>query len=92
MRDIKYCYRCAVKISDANTSDWYSHISIKYCDECREIVKKEQTAARVKALRQRKKQKEKEQLEYIKLLETENANLRKLFLTTERGECNELNA
>lgn len=89
MQDIKYCDRCCKKISDLNTSDWYSHISIKYCEECAAIVKKEKTAARVKELRKRKKEKEKKQLEYIKLLEAENRNLRRLFLPSERGEQNE---
>lgn len=89
MQDIKYCERCCKKISDLNTSDWYSHISIKYCPDCAEKVRKEKTAARVKELRKRKKAKEKEQLEYIKLLEAENKNLRRLFLPTERGNDNE---
>lgn len=82
MDDIKYCFRCNVQISDVNIADWYSHMSIKYCDDCRVIVKKEQTAARVARLRERKKQKEKEQLEYIKLLERENESLKKLVLVT----------
>lgn len=89
MSDIKFCERCCKKISDINTSDWYSHISIKYCEECRQIVKKEQTAARVQRLRQRKREKEKEQSEKLRLLEIENANLRKLLLISERTNHNE---
>lgn len=92
MRDVKYCCECGIKISDANTSDWYSHLSIKYCETCRIKVKKQQTAARLKAYRKREKQRKKEQLEYIKLLEAENANFRKMFLVTERSDLDEYNA
>lgn len=84
MNDIKYCVRCGAFISDVNAADWYSHISIKYCNVCRREAEREKTALRVAALRQRKKQKDKfrdEQLEIIsernELLKEENELLRK---------------
>lgn len=77
MNDNKYCCRCAALISNINTADYYSHISIKYCPKCAEIVEREKTAARVKALRQRKKQKDKLRDEQLVLLQEENELLRR---------------
>ena len=73
---VKKCERCFKIISDANSSDWYSHIRIKYCDECREIVRKEKAAARVKRLRERKKENEKAMKDNLRKLELENEILR----------------
>lgn len=89
MQDVKYCARCGKKISDVNTADWFSHISIKYCEDCAITVKRERTAARLKEYRKREKARKKEQLEYIKLLEAENRNLRRLFLPTEERKIEE---
>lgn len=80
MNDIKYCLRCGVKISDVNESDWYSHMSKKYCDDCRKQSDREKTAVRVAALRQRKKQKDKYRDEQLELLKQENELLRKRIL------------
>ncbi|MDE5772173.1 MAG: hypothetical protein K2I06_11205 [Ruminococcus sp.] len=96
MNDVKYCIRCGTMISDVNTADWYSHMSIKYCDFCRRESEREKTALRVAALRKRKKQKDKfrdEQLVIIaernELLRAENELLRKKVMQlreeTERG-------
>lgn len=92
MNNIKHCIRCGVLISDVNTADWYSHMSIKYCDFCRRESEREKTALRVAALRQRKKEKDKlrdEQLVIIternELLKEENELLRKKVLQL-RGE------
>ncbi|MCQ2053348.1 MAG: hypothetical protein MJZ03_05390 [archaeon] len=74
---IKRCERCYIIISDASRADWYSHIRIKYCDECREIVRREKAAARVKQLRERKRENEKLTKAKIKNLELENEILRK---------------
>lgn len=74
--DIKYCCRCGAKISDINTADYYSHIRIKYCPECRDAAEKEQTALRVKALRKRRRSKNKLLDERLQLLEQENELLR----------------
>ena len=77
MNDIKYCQRCGMKISDLNTADYFSHIRIKYCPQCAKKVEHEQTAARVAALRKRKKQKDKYRDEQLVLLREENELLRK---------------
>jgi len=77
MNDIKYCQRCGAIISDLNTADYFSHISIKYCSQCAEKVNREKTAARMAALRKRKKQKDKYRDEQLILLQEENELLRK---------------
>lgn len=76
MNDIKRCARCYAVISCLDTSDWFSHLSIKYCDTCREIVKKEQNAKRVAACRKRKKEADKAKEIRLKNLELENEILR----------------
>ena len=58
MTDIKRCKRCGKIISDINSSDWYSHIRIQYCDACRKQSDREKTAIRVAKLRERKRQKD----------------------------------
>lgn len=73
---VKYCERCYKKISDAYTSDWYSHIRIMYCDECRDIVRKEKAAERIRKLREKNKIKEQEKKAYVKDLELEIEVLR----------------
>lgn len=80
MNNVKMCLRCnAAIISNlhTDTADYYRHLSVKYCDECREIVKREQTARRVKALRERKREKD-------KLMKTENDLLRERLQIMER--------
>lgn len=76
MDDIKRCERCGAIISDVNASDWYSHIRIKYCDQCREKMNKKNTAERAKAYRKRKQEEHAELLSRCKALETENELLR----------------
>lgn len=78
----KYCIRCAASLGYLETSDYYSYIRKKYCDKCAAEVKKEKTAQRVAALRQRKKTEKKELLEQIKRLETENQRLRNIVNIT----------
>ena len=75
--DIKRCEKCYKIISDINTSDYYSHIRIKYCPDCKEIVLREKTKARMQRLRERKKLQEQERNMKIKQLEAENDILRK---------------
>ncbi|MDE6781365.1 MAG: hypothetical protein K2J40_07905 [Ruminococcus sp.] len=72
MTDVKYCKRCGLKISDVDTADWYSHLSIKWCPVCAEIVKREQTLERVHRLRQRKKMKDKYRDEQLVLIQKQN--------------------
>lgn len=74
--DIKRCERCYKPISWVDRADWYSHIRIKYCDECRPIVEREKTAARLKRFRERQKEAAKIRDQKLKDLELENQILR----------------
>lgn len=76
MIENKYCQVCNKLISNIDQSDFYSFIRIKYCDNCRAEVKRQQTLARVHALRQRKKQIEIERNTQLELLKQENELLR----------------
>ena len=38
----KYCDICGIEIADTDYDSWYRFISVKYCDECRIDVRKEQ--------------------------------------------------
>lgn len=51
----KYCEICHLEISDTNYDDIHRFIRIKYCDICREMVKKQQK----KESRQRKQKRKK---------------------------------
>ncbi len=87
MTDIKRCKRCGKIISDINSSDWYSHIRIQYCDACRKQSDREKTAIRVAKLRERKRQKDKfrdKELELMRervaILEEENELIRQRII------------
>lgn len=87
MTDVKRCKRCGKIISDVNSSDWYSHIRVQYCESCRKQSGREKTAIRVAKLRERKKQKDKfrdRELELMKernqLLQEENEILRQKII------------
>ena len=87
MNDVKRCKRCGKIISDVNSSDWYSHIRVQYCDVCRKQSDREKTAIRVAELRKRKRQKDKfrdRELELMreknKMLEEENEILRQKII------------
>ena len=73
---VKRCERCYKIISDSSYSDWYSHIRIKYCDTCREIVKKEKAAIRLVRCRERKREADRARNEQLKALELQNRILR----------------
>lgn len=80
MQNVKMCVRCnAAIISNIHNenTDFYRHIRVKYCDQCRPIVKREQTAARVRKLKARKKAEAKLTKDRLELLEQENEVLRK---------------
>ena len=84
---IKRCARCYTPISWEDSSDWYSHIRIKYCDECRAIINREQAAERLKRYKQRKKEADRVRDARLKELELENQILRdKLKLLWEEEE------
>lgn len=87
MTDVKRCKRCGKIISDINSSDWYSHIRIQYCDACRKQSDREKTAIRVAKLRERKRQKDKfrdKELELMRervaILEEENELIRQRLI------------
>lgn len=88
MNDIKFCKRCGTLISDINNTDWYRHLSVKYCEICRKESDREKTALRVYNLRQRKKQKDKFRDEKLALLEEENELLRKRVLQLRESVMN----
>lgn len=79
MLNVKRCEKCYKIISTIDSADWFSHMSIKYCDECRVIVKREQNAARVAAFRQRKREADKAKDARIRELTLENEILREKF-------------
>ena len=91
---IKRCARCYTPISYEDNSDWYSHIRIKYCDECRKVVEREQAAERLKRYKQRKKEADRIRDARLKELELENQILRdKLkFLWDNESRKEETNA
>ena len=96
MTDIKRCKRCGKIISDVNSSDWYSHIRIEYCDVCRKQSDREKTAIRVAKLRERKRQKDKfrdRELELMKernqLLQEENEILRQRLIKLREANKND---
>lgn len=76
MKEVKRCERCYKIISRIESSDWFSHMSIKYCDECREVVKREQNRANIAAFRKRKKESDKAKDEMLRQLKLENEILR----------------
>lgn len=82
MNNVKVCIRCNLKlISNMNfdTCDYYRHLSVKYCDECREIVKREKNAEAVKRYRKRKKAERTAKQERADILKAENEMLRRNY-------------
>ncbi len=76
MRETKYCQRCGKIISRIENADWYSHMSIKYCPDCRKKSDQEKTAERMKKFRARNRAVNKARNEKLELLEKENELLR----------------
>lgn len=81
MTDRKFCKRCGTMISDINNTDWYRHMSVKYCSVCRKESDRQKTALRVYKLRQRKKEKDKFRDEQLELLKVENELLRERIIS-----------
>ena len=73
---IKRCARCYTPISFEDSADWYSHIRIKYCDECRKIVDKENAAERFRRYKNRQEEAARLRDQRLKELEIENSILR----------------
>lgn len=87
MNNVKMCIRCnAAIISNlhSDNANYYRHLSVKYCDKCKEIVNKEQTAKRMKALRERKREKERLKETENQLREKENNLLRERLQIMEK--------
>ena len=82
MIERKYCKCCGQLISDINIegTDFYRHIRIKYCPECRDMMQHYQSALRQHNYRQRNKQAQKLRDERISLLAEENAVLREYIV------------
>ena len=76
MNEKKYCERCGKIIGDAYNTDFFAYIRMKYCPGCKEIVKREQTAERVKRLRRRTREINKARNDQLELLREENEMLR----------------
>lgn len=74
----KNCKFCGKLISDlsAPDADYYKHISVKYCPECRKISDKVHTLERVHEYRKRKKELNRERDTQLELLKQENELLR----------------
>lgn len=73
---IKRCARCYTPISFEDSADWYSHIRIKYCEECAKIVEKEKAAERFQRYKERQREAAKLRDQRLKELEIENSILR----------------
>ena len=83
MNNVKMCVRCNAAIisnlHDAN-ADYYRHLSVKYCDECRKITEREQTARRLKRYRERKKQNRTLKQEQNSYLKAENEMMKRNYV------------
>lgn len=74
--EIKRCERCFKPISFMDSADWYSHIRVKYCDECKAIVEKEKAAERFRRFKEKKMEASRLRDQRLQELELENAILR----------------
>ena len=82
MKEITYCEHCGAIISNIENSDYFSHISIRYCPDCAKKTEREKTATRVAALRRRKKIKDKFRDEQLVLLQQQNELLQNRNITS----------
>lgn len=73
----KRCVVCGKIIAYECTADWYAYIRMKYCDQCREDVKRKQTAQRLRKMREKRRLEHKECLTQLDLLKKENELLRR---------------
>lgn len=82
MNNVKMCVRCnAAIISNLNNADadYYRHLSVKYCDACKRIVKREQNSEAVKRYRRRKKAERTAKQEQREYLIAENNMMRRNY-------------
>lgn len=91
MDQIVHCARCYKAISWEWCSDWYRHIHVKYCDDCKKIVEREQAVIRMRKYRERQREARKVKDARLAQLEMENQILRekfnKLWEDQENGNC-----
>lgn len=80
MRDtdtgIVTCSRCGEVLGNYMTGDYYKLIRIKYCDNCKEAVRREYKRFWDSQHRQANRELNKEMREQIRLLKEENERLR----------------
>ncbi len=76
MNEKKYCERCGKLIGDAYNTNFYAYIRMKYCNNCKEIVRREKNAERMKRLRRENREINKARKEQLELLREENEMLR----------------
>lgn len=76
MDEIKKCEKCGKIIGDAYDTDFFAYIRMKYCPECKVIVRREQNAQRMKDLRRKNRELNKAKGEQLELLRKENELLR----------------
>ena len=82
MNNVKMCERCnAAIISNLHeaSADYYRHLSVKYCDACRKIVRTEQNRASLKRYRARQKAGKTAKQEREMYLKAENDMLRRNY-------------
>ncbi len=75
MTEKKYCERCGKLIGDAYNTDFFAYIRMKYCSDCKGIVKSEQDAQRMRDLRRKNRELNKAKNEQLKLIKEENEML-----------------
>ena len=76
MQNVKYCIKCARKISDINTADYFSHIRIKYCNDCKADANRENARERAARIRKQSRENNKLRRELNDALRVENRLLR----------------
>ena len=72
----RHCQRCGMYLGNYNSGDFYSLIRIKYCDDCRPLVKNEQNLFSKKQNRKPRKLLIHELQEQADLIKEENKLLR----------------
>ncbi len=78
LEKVKFCKTCGKLISDLDRegTDYYRHLPLQYCPECRELSDHLHGAARLQRYRERQRQRNKERDEQLQLLKEENELLR----------------
>ena len=88
MRGDRFCQRCGAYIGNYMTGDYFALLNRKYCDDCRLSAEQESTRLRVTKLRETNRQRNKDDRNRLRVLESENEQLRRI--TFELREENEM--